>query len=228
MKIRKFFVSLCLSAVCLSGYTQGKPDIWTELEFSKEIVKDLKFEFNPELRLLDDYKMDSYILEGGFTYKALKYLSVAGYYRFEEAWDYKKSTGAYKGRNSYNRLAFDLKSGFDFMRFSVQGRIRYTRELDPGSNATELRYRAKVDYNIKGVKLNPFVSVELFNDRSVTALEKESISGGFKDIDKIRYTGGLAYSINKKNEVSAFYRLQDNRIKNESTNIVGLSFSRDF
>lgn len=228
MKTSKLILFSFLLFVSFSGYSQDKPALWTELGFTKGIVKNLKFEFNPELRLLGDYKMDSYILEGGLSYKAFKYLTVAGYYRFEEEWDYKKKSGAYKGKNSYNRVAFDLKSGFDFLRFSLQGRVRYARELDAGSNATELRYRAKVDYNIKGIKLNPFISVELFNDKSVTDLEKEGISGGLKDINKIRYTGGLAYSINKKNEVSAFYRLQDNRVKDETTNIIGLSFGHDF
>jgi len=219
------FLIFLLSA--FGGFAQ-MPASWIELGLSRKIVKNLKFEFNPELRMLDDFKMDSYILESGISYKAHKYLTIAGYYRFEEAWDYKKSTGAYKGKGSFNRFAFDVKSGYELLRFSLQGRIRYTRELDKGTNASELRYRAKIDYNIKGIKLAPFVSVELFNDKSISEIEKQMISGGLKDIDKIRYTGGLSYGINKNNEVSLFYRLQDNRIKNESTNIVGLSLSHDF
>jgi hypothetical protein len=91
-----------------------------------------------------------------------------------------------------------------------------------------MRYRAKVDYDIKGIKLLPFLSIEFFNDKSVTELEKTSISGGFKDIDKVRYTGGMAYDINKNNSVSLFYRLQNNRVKNEWNNILGLSYSHDF
>lgn len=223
---RKLVTFLILMFFSLSGYTQI-PATWVELGLSKEIVKDLKLEFNPELRLLDDFKMDSYILEGGLSYKLHKYLAVAGYYRFEKEWDYKKS-GAYKGKNSYNRLAFDIKSGYEFYRFSLQGRIRYTKGLDSTANASEMRYRAKLDYNIKGIKLLPFVSIELFNNKSVTEAEKTLISGGFKDINKIRYTGGLSYELNKNNEVSLFYRLQDNRVKNEWANVLGLSFSHDF
>jgi hypothetical protein len=210
-----------------SGYTQ-MPATWVEIELSKKIVKNLKFEFNPELRLLDDFKMDSYILEGGLSYKLHKYLTIASYYRFEEQWDYKKKSGAYKGDYSYNRLAIDLKPGYDFYRFSLQGRIRYTKGLDATDNASELRYRAKLDYNIKGIKLLPFVSIELFNNKSVTEAEKTLISGGFKDINKIRYTAGLSYELNKNNEVSLFYRLQDNRVKNEWADILGLGFSHDF
>jgi len=224
---KKLVVFLLPVFFALSGYAQ-MPASWVEIELSKKIVKNLKFEFNPELRLLEDFKMDSYILEGGLSYKLHKYLTIASYYRFEEQWDYKKKSGAYKGDYSYNRLAFDIKSGYDFYRFSLQGRIRYTKGLDASGNESELRYRAKLDYNIKGIKLLPFVSIELFNNKSVTDDEKLLISGGFKDINKIRYTGGLSYELNKNNEVSLFYRLQDNRVKDEWNSIVGLSFSHDF
>lgn len=224
---RKLLAILVPLFFVFSGYTQ-MPATWVEIELSKKIVKDLKLEFNPELRLLDDFKMDSYILEGGLSYKLHKYLTLASYYRFEKEWDYKNSTGAYKGKNSFNRLAFDVKSGYDFYRFSLQGRIRYTKGLDATNNESELRYRAKLDYNIKGIKLLPFVSIELFNNKSVTEAEKTLISGSFKDINKIRYTGGLSYELNKNNEVSLFYRLQDNRVKNEWANVLGLSFSHDF
>ena len=35
-----------------SGFAQNGPSTWVELEFSKKIVKNLKLEFNPELRML--------------------------------------------------------------------------------------------------------------------------------------------------------------------------------
>jgi len=226
--MRKVFLFLLLaSLIPASGFGQ-MPATWFELELTKKIIKDLKFEFNSELRTLDDFKMDSYIFEGGLSYKVHKYLSVASFYRFEEAWDYKRSTGAYQGKDSYNRLAIDLKSGYDISRFGIQGRIRYTKGLDALNNASEMRYRVKVDYNIKGIKLLPFASVEFFNDKSVTAEEKASISGGFKDIDKIRYTGGISYELNKNNELGLYYRFQDNRVKDEWNNVLGISFSHDF
>jgi len=227
MKNKIVFLAIAF-LISLSGNAQGKPNSWFELEFSKKVAKNLKVEFNPELRLLDDFKMDSYILEGGLSYKIHKYLSVAGLYRYENNFDYKNKTGEYKGRFSANRLAFDAKSGFEMYRFNVQFRIRYTKEIDFDSHASELRYRFKLDYDINKSKFSPYTSIELFNDKSVTDLEKESISGGLKDINKIRYTAGLAYNINKNNELSLFYRLQDNRIKSETINILGLSFSHDF
>ncbi len=229
---------------------QNNPSIWTELEFSKKITKKLKVEFNPELRLLDafkmdstdGYKIDSYILEGGLSYKLNKFVTVASYYRFEEEFDakYKRKLDENGNRvvpkeyeyvyseKSLNRLAFDLKSGFDLSRFAFQVRIRYTQGLYTNNAASEWRYRGKVDYNIKGIKLVPFATVELFHDQSVLDVERDNISGGMKSIDKIRYTAGFAYSLNKNNDINLFYRLQDNRVKNENTNILGLGFSHNF
>ncbi|MDP2339174.1 MAG: DUF2490 domain-containing protein [Bacteroidota bacterium] len=224
----KLFLLILPLFFAFSGFAQKEPSTWFELEFSKKINKKLKLEFNPELRLLGGFKMDSYILEGGLSYKLHRYLTVSGYYRYEDEYDYKKSTGAYKGQLSLNRIAFDAKSGFELKRFNFQFRLRYTNGLYATNNESEFRYRAKIDYDIKGLKLVPFASVELFHDRTVTEIDKALIAGGFKAIDKVRYTGGLAYNLNKNNEISLFYRLQDNRIKDEQKNILGLSYSHDF
>jgi hypothetical protein len=208
--------------ISLAGYAQTGPSIWTELEFSKKIVKNLKVEFNPELRLLNNFKMDSYILEGGLSYKLHKYLTVAGYYRFENTWDYKKSTGAYKGQVKSGRLAFDAKSGFELNRFDLQFRLRYTNGADFDQTAEEdndsyFRYRAKIDYDIKNSKFVPYVSVEAYHD----LVQKE--------LDKIRYTVGISYPINNSHEVGLFYRLQDySETDKESLNIIGFGYSFKF
>jgi len=224
-KILLFILPLFLT---FQGNSQGTPAAWFELGFSKELVKNLKVEFNPELRLQGDYKMDSYILEGGLSYKVIKYLTIASYYRYEDAWDYKKKTGAYKGQLKLNRLAFDIKPEIEWYRFNFQLRLRYTNGLFEYNNVAEFRYRAKIEYNIKGIKMVPFASVELFQDNSISELDMELISGPLKNIYKIRYTAGLGYDFNKNNSASLFYRLQENRIKNSYINILGLGYNHDF
>lgn len=216
-------ISLIILSFLLSGfgYAQSGPSTWVELEFSKKIIKNLKVEFNPELRLLGGFEMDSYILEGGLSYKLHKYLTLAGYYRFEETWDYKKSTGAYKGKISSNRVAFDAKSGFELKRLAVQFRVRYTNGADydqtTDDKASYFRYRAKLEYDVKGSKFAPFVSAEAFHDLIM------------KDVDKIRYTAGISYSINNNNEVGLFYRLQDySETDKTSMNIIGIGYSLKF
>lgn len=207
--------------ISFMGYAQSGPSTWVELEFSKKIVKNLKVEFNPELRLLGGFEMDSYILEGGLSYKLHKHLTLAGYYRYENEWKYKNSTGAYKGQVAANRLAFDAKSGFELKRLNFQFRVRYTNGADfdqtTNDKASYFRYRAKMDYDVKGSKFVPFISVEAFHDLIL------------KTVDKMRYTAGLAYAINKNNEVGLFYRLQDYSEANKtSMNIIGIGYSLKF
>ncbi len=70
---------------------------------------------------------------------------------------------------------------------------------------------------MKGSKLAPYISVEAFHDLILN------------DVDKMRYTGGLSYPINKNNELSLFYRLQDySEIAKESMNIIGIGYSLKF
>jgi hypothetical protein len=220
MRIR---ISLLILTILFSlgGYAQSQPSTWIELGFSKTIIKNLKVEFNPELRMYGGFEMDTYILEGGLSYKLHKYLTVAGYYRYENEWDYKKSTGAYKGQVSSNRVAFDAKSGFELNRFDFQFRLRYTNGADfdetTDDKASYFRYRAKMNYDIKGSKLAPYVSVEAFHDLILN------------DVDKMRYTGGLSYPINKHNELSLFYRLQDYSENDKSSmSIIGIGYSFKF
>lgn len=207
--------------LAFSGYTQEGPSTWLEAEFSKKIVKNLKVEFNPELRLLGGFEMDSYILEGGLSYKVHDFLTIAGYYRYENERNFREKREIYEWEPS-NRFAFDAKTGFEWKRFDTQFRLRYTNGSD-FDDATDnkdsfFRYRVKIDYNIKGQKLNPFVSVEAFHDLVL------------EDFEKMRYTAGLNYPINKKSEIGLFYRLQDYLEMNdedpkESLHIIGLGYS---
>lgn len=212
--------------LAFTGYTQSGPSTWVELEFSKKIVKNLKVEFNPELRLFGGFEMDTYILEGGLSYKLHEYLTLAGYYRYENEKNYREKREIYEWESS-NRFAFDAKTAFELKRFNLQFRLRYTNGSDfdetTDNKDSFFRYRGKIDYNIKGSKIVPYVSVEAFHDLNL------------KYVDKMRYTSGLSYPINKNNEVGLFYRLQDYfesdglaLEKQESMHIIGIGYSLKF
>lgn len=216
----KLILLALLSFLGFSGFAQSEPSTWLELEFSKKIIKNLKVEFNPELRMFGGFEMDTYILEGGLSYKLHKYLTLAGYYRYENERNFREKRQIYEWEPA-SRFAFDAKSGFSVNRFDLSFRLRYTNGADfdetTDDKTSYFRYRAKIDYDIKGSKLAPFASVEAFHDLIL------------KDVDKMRYTGGVAYPINKNNEVSLFYRLQDySEAGKESMDIIGLGYSLKF
>jgi hypothetical protein len=224
----RLILSFCLVGFSFSAFAQKFPATWFEVGISKEIAKNLKLEFNPELRFLDSLKMDSYILEGGLSYKVHKYFSLAGFYRFDQVYKYKKKNGEYKGQESLNMLAFDAKSGIDVSRFGISARLRYTHGIFDFNNASEIRFRTKLDYNIRNCKFSPYASVEFFHDYLILDVEREVISGYFNGVDKIRYVVGTSYAFNKNHELSVYYRIQDNRIKNETNNVIGIGYNFDF
>jgi len=226
--IRRILICLFLSGFALSSPAQKFPATWFEVGVSKEIVKNLKFEFNPELRLLDSLKMDSYILEGGLSYKIHKYFTLSGFYRYDTEYKYKKKNGEYKGKEALHMLACDAKSRVEMDRFGLSFRLRYIQGLFEFNDASELRFRTKVDYNIRNSKFVPYASVEFFHDFLTLDEERELISGALQGIDKIRYVFGTSYAFNKKHELSVYYRIQDTRIKDTYNNVIGIGYSFDF
>lgn len=206
---------LLLQFIFQAAFSQSNPSTWIELELSKKIVKNLKVELNPELRLFGGFEMDTYIIEGGFAYKLHKHLTTAAYYRFQNEYKYRKKLDIYEYESS-NRFAFDAKSGFSLKRFDFQLRVRYTNgsedDKDTGKKPSFFRYRAKTEYNIKNLKITPFASVEVFHDLNL------------KELDKTRYSGGITYPLNKNNELSMFYRIQDYSDIRPNVNIIGFGY----
>ncbi len=75
-----------------------------------------------------------------------------------------------------------------------------------------LRSRFQVSYKIKNSPITPFANVELFNAM---------------DLEKVRYNVGADWKINKKNEITMFYRLQKvhGDESEENIHLIGLKYS---
>lgn len=82
-----------------------------------------------------------------------------------------------------------------------------------------LRSRLKVDYDIPKCKIDPFASVECFNDMS---------------LDKTRYTIGVEWKFLKNQSIDLFYRYQDVRLNDatdssdDDMHSIGLSYNLKF
>ena len=82
----------------------------------------------------------------------------------------------------------------------------------------KLRTRLQVSYNIKGCPLEPFAEVEIYNELDNAMA-----------LDKVRYTVGTDYKINKKNKLKVYYRFQDYAGINEvSGHVLGLGYAFEF
>lgn len=195
----------------VSGQSVTWPATWFEFGLSKKISKNIKLEFTPELRYFEDFKLDSYILEGGVYYKVHKYLSIGSLYRFENEYKAKKAMFSPSHRGE-----FFAATGFDYNRFKLQFRVLYVNDLGiaPATNneASYFRYRAKLEYGFKSTHLTTYISSELYHDLIL------------KEIDKQRYTLGIAYTLRKKSEIGLFYRIQYRPIEEITEPILGVGY----
>lgn len=82
----------------------------------------------------------------------------------------------------------------------------------------KLRSRLAVSYDIKKSPFAPFAEVEIYNE----------LDNAFA-YDKIRYTIGTEYKIDKKNKLKVFYRYQDYaEIDEVSGHVLGLGYAFEF
>ena len=94
----------------------------------------------------------------------------------------------------------------------------YRTDIKDAKSDHKLRSRLQVSYNIKGFPFEPFVEVEVYNE-----LDKAFA------LDKVRYTVGTEYKINKKNKLKVYYRYQDYAdIDEVNGHVLGLGYAFEF
>ena len=82
----------------------------------------------------------------------------------------------------------------------------------------KLRTRLQVSYDIKKCPFEPYAEVEIYNE----------LDNAFA-LDKVRYTVGTEYKINKENKLKVFYRYQDYAdIDEVSGHVLGLGYAFEF
>lgn len=82
----------------------------------------------------------------------------------------------------------------------------------------KLRSRLSVSYDIKKCPFEPFAEIELYNE----------LDNAFA-YDKVRYTLGTEYKINKEHKLKLYYRYQDYAdIDEVSGHVLGIGYSFDF
>jgi hypothetical protein len=195
--------------------TQAKTEefgTWIELTFTKKFLKDFEFSIIPELRLQDDFTIDEYIFEGKLGYEPFKFLGFAAAYRL--------NTNVKNNEDEISHSAvFDVTGKTDVKRFNASLRARFTNDSDGGDVPWESFYfrpRAKLSYNIKGKKVEPYISYEIFH------------SFREKEYYKARFDVGFSRKFNKKHEVGFYYRLNDYFSERSSIHILGINYGFKF
>lgn len=201
-----FILLIVLSSIVVQAKTK-QFGTWVELEFSKSFFKDFEFSVVPEIRFQDDFSVDEYMVDGVLSYEPLKFLKFSAAYRINT--NVKK-----KEDETMRRLAFTVQAKKELGRVEASLRTRFTNytdqvDDDPGNF---FRPRFKLEYDIKGNKIRPFTSYELF--RNTTA----------KEFQKGRFDLGFTRKMGSRHRIGFYYRLQDYFSDRNSIHIIGIEY----
>lgn len=224
MNSRKLLISLFVFlSVSFASFSQDGWGSSTSLEVSKKIVKGLEVSLEEDFRLRENFSTaDRFSTSIDINYKLFSFLKVGGAYNLinfnheKKGWEvrhryYFYATGTYK----LDRFKFSLRE-----RFQSTYRVGVAETAKRANPKLYLRSRAEIEYDIPNSKFEPFVSFEIFN------ILNDPIENG---INELRYTGGCAYKINKRNTLSLSYRYS-NEIDDEdsSKNMICVGYSFKF
>ncbi|MFI3321983.1 MAG: DUF2490 domain-containing protein [Rikenellaceae bacterium] len=197
-----------------------------DLQF--KLIKNLKLNVEPELRFNDGY--DKFHLNGGLTYKTFGCIYWGATYRLvvdrveSSSSFYSNSLSLFGGFNSnnyesdvYHRYAFDATFKEKYGRFTPSFRVRYNNFTDEDISSKEfLRYKAKVDYDIRKCKITPFVSAEAFQQLGINMLYK------------MRYSTGFDLKTGKDSSLSFDYRFDFFNLEYKNANIFSVGYKHKF
>lgn len=221
--------------------------MWYELGAEKKVSRKWNVGIESELRTRNNSRtLDRWSAGVNAEYKIIKGLKASAGYTFlydnnKEEFDLKsddlrpnKWTPSYWGIR--HRFNVTLAGSIDWNRFSFSLRERWQYTYRPeatgkkydfdeedwvsvkGKGKNVLRSRCQVSYDIPHWKFDPFVNVELFNDKS--------------GIQKSRYQVGVDYKIKKKHVFALTYRLQnvneDDDDGDSNSHMIGLSYKYKF
>ncbi len=200
-------------------------ETWSSVGARMKLNKDWEFTLSEQLRLKNNSKtVDSYFTELEAQYSGFKGFEIGAGLRYIKENDNKGKIQGYETHFRYNLdLGYKHKLG-DF-RMGYRVRFQNKDELQvsqkQGDTAiNKLRLKIGTEYNIKNWKLDPKVSLEMFN----------TLGKGF---DKFRITAGTSYDFKKFGKVNLFYRMERELMPKyieypKTTNIIGLSYVYTF
>jgi hypothetical protein len=221
--IKKLFSVLVFSAGLLGINTSFAQEndfqTWTNIGIQKKITDKLKFSLSEELRLCENSsRMKTLYSDAGLTYTLNKTFRIGGFYRLITSYDPAESY------TNSQRVYTDISARHEFKRIMVVFRTRFQARVlnadrDPGNNPTTYnRNKLTLNYNIRHSSLSPFLGAEMFYQLN---------NGEGNKIDKLRFSAGTEYEINKKQNLVVYYMLQQevNAIDPVRAFIFGLQYT---
>lgn len=218
----KFKIISVIAALCLAMPVVKAQSLWTSAEMKMKVTKGMNVFVEGEYRTHDGMSStERWSGTVGLDYKVFRYLKLtAGYSYIHQHtetevtkkgniippyWQPKhRGIFALTGSYDWNNFSFSLRERYQYTyrteqyvpKFDSDGVTPKSDELVEAKHKHVLRSKFEVEYKIsKKCKFTPYVSAELYN----------LLSDGFAK-EKMRYTVGTAYKINKKHSLDVFYR----------------------
>jgi hypothetical protein len=220
---RSFLCLVILSAAVKSGFSQQTDfQFWPQVQVGYNLSAKFKISLEEEVRLRENAsQIKKELTDLGITYKVNKFLRLCVKYRLElnyrnpdtRAWQ----SGLYGDillRGKLQRFQFDYR-----MRFQ-SAKIESISEVSSLNQLLTNRHKAGVSYDIKGIPLVPEIEAEIF----IPISKQDPLI-----IEEYRLWAGLAYNINKKNEISLKFGVQQEvNVKDPwRAYILGVGYSLD-
>lgn len=208
-RVYLFFLLILFSFI---GSAQNDFGVWTKLEARVPVKDKFKTGLEWQWRLDNNAShLDQSFLSPFVAYELHKNIEVGFNYR----WINKPGDRGLYGNTNLHRFTLDVE--FDNLiklvrkksRIDASVRLRGTHRVGKGDrNDDYLRSKLKFTYNIKGIKLEPELSAELFyhfNDQLNYTYNEVSSHNRF---EKYRLRLKLNYELNKRNSVYLGYMVQ--------------------
>lgn len=216
------FAVVWLLIICgaATAFAQDKDfGVWTSVEAEKKILPGLTASVEGEFRTRNDLgTVDRYSGSIGLSYRIWSFLKFGGEY------SYIRFNHDKRGWENGHRYNLFVTGSYKWQRFNISLRERYQHTYRKGVSSTQkranpkdmLRSRAQVAYDIRKSPFTPYVSMELYH-----TLNDPQDNG----LEKIRYTFGTHYKLNKRHSFQLFYRFQDDRSGDPDLHVFGAGYS---
>lgn len=225
-KINKSTIILSMLLIIISsyiGYSQNS-DLanWTTIGLEYKLNEKFSFQLEEQVRLKENIsQIDEYFTEISTEYDLTKYFSIGAGARYIREND---TEGKIQGYEDHFRFQVDAAFKHKIDQFSLKYRLRYQNKNELGVSTSEgdyanqhIRFKTSIGYNIKGWKLDPEFSAELFNH-----FEKNEKNG----FDKYRISIGTDYDLKKYGKINLYYQYEKdlNNSNPSILNVIGLKY----
>lgn len=180
---------------------------WTNADFEYEVKPAFTLSGGVEWRTKNKQGLtDRWGLKAGASYSLLPFLKIGAGYELHYR---NKDADGWKFRHRY-RVDGTLSTKVQRFKLSLRERVQHT--FDGSYDEFRLRSRFKLGYDVPTLKIEPYVSVEMYN----------GLNGGEHfDVKRMRYQGGIVLPFFTRWEVDLFYLRQWEQ--DERKNIVGVA-----